>query len=144
MKWLFAIVSAVVVCAGCNREPAAPAAQDAPAAQRAPAGTASTQGDVRIALSGVNSLRAGLNPVEATVTTSGGMPITDAEVEVELVMPPSGSMAEMRNRQPLQHESGGRYRGDLNVMMTGGWNATVTVKRGGTELGRQTVALVAQ
>jgi len=75
-----------------------------------------------------------------------GQPVTDADVAVELVMAamPAMNMPEMKSRTPLKHEGGGRYRGTGNVMMAGSWEATVSVTRGGQELGTHKVTLVAQ
>jgi len=76
----------------------------------------------------------------------GGQPVTDADVTVELFMPamPSMNMAEMRNTIALTHEGGGRYRGTGNVMMAGSWDATVSVRRGGQELGARKIPITAE
>jgi hypothetical protein len=76
----------------------------------------------------------------------GGQPVTDADVSVELFMPamPSMNMPEMRNSVALKHEGGGRYRGTGNVMMAGSWDATVSVTRGGQDLGTHKVPIVAK
>ena len=76
----------------------------------------------------------------------GGQPVTDADVSVELFMAamPSMKMPEMKNSIPLKHEGNGRYRGTGNVMMAGSWDATVSVKRGGQELGSRKVPIVAK
>ncbi len=87
----------------------------------------------------------GENAFEVTVM-SGGQPVTDADVSVELVMPamPSMNMPEMRNSAPLKHEGGGRYRGTGNVMMAGNWDATVSVKRGGQEIASRKLSMTAK
>ena len=87
----------------------------------------------------------GENGFEAMVM-SGGQPVTDADVSVEFVMPamPAMNMAEMRKSTSLTHEGGGRYRGAGNVMMAGNWNVTVSVKRGGQEIGRHTLSVTAK
>ena len=76
----------------------------------------------------------------------GGQPVTDADVSVELFMAamPSMKMPEMKNSVPLKHEGNGRYRGAGNVAMAGSWDATVSVKRGGQEIGNRKVAIVAK
>jgi len=81
-----------------------------------------------------------------TMVMSGGQPVTDAEVAVELYMPamPSMNMAEMRSSIPLKHEGGGRYRGAGKVMMSGAWDATVSVKRGGQEIGNRKFSVTAK
>jgi hypothetical protein len=87
----------------------------------------------------------GENMFEAMVM-SGGQPVTDADVSVEFFMAamPAMNMAEMRNTVPLKHEGAGRYRGTGNVMMAGAWDATVSVKRNGQEIGTRKVSVVAK
>ena len=82
----------------------------------------------------------------SVMVMSGGQPVTDADVSVELFMAamPAMKMPEMRNTVPLKHEGGGRYSGSGNVMMAGSWDATVTVKRGEQVLAAQKVPVVAQ
>ena len=77
---------------------------------------------------------------------TGGQPVTDADVSVELFTAamPSMNMPEMRNTVALKHEGGGRYRGTGNVMMAGSWDATVSVKRDGQEVGARKVPIVAK
>lgn len=76
----------------------------------------------------------------------GGQPVTDADVSVELFMAamPAMNMPEMRNSVALTHDGGGRYRGTGNVMMAGSWDATVSVKRNGQDVGARKVPLVAK
>jgi hypothetical protein len=87
----------------------------------------------------------GENTFEAMVM-SGGQPVTDADVSVEFFMAamPAMNLAEMRNTVPLKHEGAGRYRGTGNVMMAGAWDATVSVKRNGQEIGTRKVSVVAK
>lgn len=87
----------------------------------------------------------GATTFEAMVM-QGGQPVTDADVSVELFMAamPSMNMAEMKNSIALKHEGNGRYRGAGNVMMAGKWDATVSVKRAGRELGTHKLAVVAK
>ena len=112
----------------------------APAAQTPPAGnvdvTLTTQPDPP---------KMGETTFEAMVMM-GGQPITDADVSVELFMPamPEMKMAEMRNSVALKHEGGGRYRGTGNVMMAGNWDATVSVKRNGQEVGGRKIPITAK
>ena len=53
-------------------------------------------------------------------------------------------MAEMRNEVKLKPSGAGMYMGSGNVMMAGTWNVTVSVKQGGKEVGRKTLALTAK
>ena len=89
--------------------------------------------------------RMGETTFEAMVMM-GGQPVTDADVSVELFMPamPEMKMAEMRNSVALKHEGGGRYRGTGNVMMAGNWDATVSVKRNGQEVGGRKIPITAK
>jgi hypothetical protein len=114
----------------------------------APAAPAATpaSGNVEVTLTTQpDPPKMGETTFEAMVT-QGGQPVTDADVSVELFMAamPSMNMAEMKNSVPLTHEGNGRYSGAGNVMMAGSWDATVSVKRGGQEIGNRKVALVAK
>ncbi len=77
---------------------------------------------------------------------AGGQPVIDADVSVELFMPamPSMNMAEMRNSIALKHEGGGRDRGAGNVMMAGNWDAPVSGKRNGKEVGTHKTPITAK
>jgi hypothetical protein len=87
----------------------------------------------------------GENTFEVMVM-SGGQPVTDADVAVELFMPamPEMKMAEMRSSVPLKHEGDGQYRGTGNVMMSGNWDATVSVRRAGQEIGSRKFPVTAK
>ena len=89
--------------------------------------------------------RTGENTFDVMVM-SGNQPVTDADVSVEFFMPamPAMKMPEMRNSILLKHEGGGRYRGAGNVMMAGTWDATVSVKRSGQEIGSRTLQVTAK
>ncbi|MGH9199769.1 MAG: FixH family protein [Vicinamibacterales bacterium] len=88
----------------------------------------------------------GENTFEVMVMGAGAQPITDADVSVAFYMAamPSMNMPEMRNNVPLKHEGNGRYRGTGNVTMAGTWEATVTVMRGGQEVGSKKVTVTAK
>ena len=145
MKGLLAVMVLVgVTRAACGGSQETPAKESmpmpAPAAQVPPAGNAeitlTTQPDPP---------KMGETTFEAMVMM-GGQPVTDADVSVELFMPamPSMNMAEMRTNFPLKHEGGGRYRGPGKVMMAGNWDATVSVKQDGKEIGTRKVPVVAK
>jgi hypothetical protein len=89
--------------------------------------------------------KSGENTFEAMVM-AGGQPVTDVDVSLEFFMPamPSMKMPEMRNSVPLKHEGGGRYRGAGNVMMAGSWDVTVSVKRGGQDIGSRKLQVTAR
>ena len=131
----------MAACGGGTPEPETESMpMPAPAAQVPPAGNAeitlTTQPDPP---------KMGETTFEAMVMM-GGQPVTDADVSVELFMAamPSMNMAEMKSSIPLKHEGNGRYSGAGNVMMAGSWDATVSVKRGGEEIGNRKVAIVAK
>jgi hypothetical protein len=53
-------------------------------------------------------------------------------------------MAEMKNEVKLKATHPGTYTGSGNVMMTGNWNVTVSVKKNGKEVGQKKLALTAK
>ena len=140
-----AIVVAVLA-AGCGGgEQNSTTATTPPGAEAPATSSPAPTGNVDITLTTTpDPPKMGETTFEAMVMT-GGQPVTDADVSVELFMPamPAMKMPEMRNSVALKHEGGGRYRGTGNVAMTGSWDATVSVKRGGQEVGTHKVPLVA-
>ena len=87
----------------------------------------------------------GDNKVEAIVKQNG-RPVTDATVEATFRMPamPTMSMPEMHSTTPLTHESDGRYVGTGRLEMTGTWNVSVTVTRGGAQMASSRFTVVAK
>jgi len=83
---------------------------------------------------------------EVEVKDPSGKPVTDAEVAVQFFMPamPTMNMPAMRNETKLPHAGGGIYRGPGHVMMAGRWDVTVSVSKGGQQLGRKQLAMVAR
>ena len=114
-------------------------------AARAPAAAPAT-GNVEVTLTTQPDPPSTGEATFEAVVMQDGQPVTDADVSVELFMAamPSMKMPEMKNSIALEHEGEGRYRGTGNVMMAGSWDATVSVKRGGQEIGNRTVAIVAK
>lgn len=90
--------------------------------------------------------KTGESVFEVVVKDASGQPVTDADVSVQLFMPamPTMNMPAMRNETKLPHIGGGVYRGPGQVMMAGRWDATVTVAKGGQQLGRKQLAVVAR
>jgi RND family efflux transporter MFP subunit len=90
--------------------------------------------------------KTGDNQFEVVVKDASGKSIDDAEVSVQLLMPamPTMNMPAMRNDVTLTPAGGGVYRGSGEIMMTGRWDATVTVTRGGQRLASTQVAVVAR
>lgn len=118
-----------------------------PAQAPAPAAATQTTADgVEVTLTNEpNPPRVGENTFAVTVRQNGA-PVTDADVAVEFFMEamPSMNMAEMRNTIPLTHDGAGQYRGMGNVMMSGGWDVTVRVARGGQEIAAPKFPVTAQ
>jgi membrane fusion protein, copper/silver efflux system len=83
---------------------------------------------------------------EVAVKDMNGRPVADADVSVQLFMPamPTMNMPAMRNETKLPHVGGGVYRGPGQVMMAGRWDVTVTVAKGGQQLGRKQLAVAAR
>ncbi len=71
-----------------------------------------------------------------TVTGPDGKPVTDAQVQMTLVMPamPSMGMGEMRSAIDFMW-NGSEYVGKGTVAMAGPWNVTVEARRNGQLLG---------
>ena len=139
-----AVLSSVLTMA-CGRSEESTTATP-PAAQAPAASTDKPAGNVEVTLTTQpDPPKMGETTFEAMVML-GGQPVTDADVSVELFMAamPEMKMAEMRNTVALKHEGGGRYRGTGNVMMAGNWDATVSVKRDGQEVGARKVPIVAK
>lgn len=131
-------------CGGAEQEPATESG--APPSYGAPSAAVPPTGNVEVTLTTQpDPPRMGETTFEAMVMM-GGQPVTDADVSVELFMPamPDMKMPEMRHSFPLEHAGGGRYRGPGNVMMAGNWDATVSVKRDGQEVGARRVPITAK
>lgn len=90
--------------------------------------------------------KAGEGVFEVRVNGAGGKPVTDAEVSVLFFMPamPTMNMPAMRNDTKLPHAGGGVYRGPGQVLMAGRWDVTVTVGRGGRQIGQKQFAITAR
>lgn len=121
---------------------------EAPASATAPAGKPPAEAaalDITFRLQ-PDPPKTGENTFEVAVKDAAGAPVTDADVSVQLFMPamPTMNMPAMRNDTKLPHVGGGVYRGPGQVMMTGRWDATVSVSKGGQPLGRKQLAVVAR
>ena len=91
-------------------------------------------------------VKMGANDFEVMVKGADGKPVSEADVSVLFVMPamPAMKMAEMRNDVKLKPSGSGMYMGSGNVMMAGKWNVTVSVKKGGKDVGQTKLALTAK
>lgn len=131
-----ASVVAVIAISGITAMAAAAQARSQPRAAK--------KSNVTIVLAQPAQPKSGENQFEVTVKGEDGKPIENADVSVLLVMPPMGEMGEMRNEVKLKSAGAGKYTGSGNVMMAGKWNATVTVKQNGKQLGQKKVVLTAK
>ncbi len=139
-----AIILAVTV-ASCTREGTP---ESTPATQTSGLSTASAPNEQGVAVRFViqpDPPVSGDNQVEVVVTENGA-PVTDATVEAVFSMPamPAMNMPAMRSAVPLTHNGEGRYRGTGQLSMAGTWNVTVTASRGGQEIGRTNLSVIAK
>jgi len=90
--------------------------------------------------------KTGDNQMEVMVKDASGKPVDGADVSVQFYMPamPTMNMPAMKSEAKLAGVGGGMYRGPGQVMMTGQWQATVTVMRGGQRLGSKQMPVVAR
>jgi Cu(I)/Ag(I) efflux system membrane fusion protein len=112
-----------------------------------PAGTAPAAAGTEITFRTVpDPPKTGDNQLEATVKDASGKPIDAADVTVQFFMPamPTMNMPAMRSEAKLAPAGGGVYRGVGQVMMAGRWNASVSVKQGGREIGQKKVIVSAK
>lgn len=111
------------------------------------ASATSTQTAIEITFSSQpNPPRTGENTFEVVVKDAKGKAITDAAVAVSFYMAAMSSMnmPEMRSSAALKHAGDGRYRGTGNVAMAGRWDVTVSVSKGGKEIGTRKLTVTAQ
>ena len=101
--------------------------------------------DIMLMQPSATAVKSGDNQFEVMVNGADGKPISDADVSVVFVMPamPAMKMAEMRNEVKLTSAGGGTYTGTGQVTMAGKWTVTVSVKRGGKEIGRKKLTVTA-
>ncbi len=138
-----AVIAVIGMSAACGNSSEQPAPENAPATSTS-AGAAQTGVDITLRTN-PDPVRTGDNTFEVMVMQDG-QPVTDATVSTEFYMPamPSMNMPEMRTKTDLTHAGNGMYRGNGQVTMAGDWDVTVTVMRGGQEIGRRTVKLTAK
>ena len=110
--------------------------------ERAKAPAAQTA--LKIELMEPKAAKVGQNTVRLTIKDAQGNPITDAEVEVTLFMPPMGSMAPMIAKATLKSAGAGEYTGTIDIPMAWSWQTTVTVKKEGKSLGSMQTTITAR
>jgi RND family efflux transporter MFP subunit len=88
----------------------------------------------------------GENQLEVVVRSSGGTPVTDAQVTVVFFMAamPSMNMPAMRSETTLAHAGNGVYRGTGQIPMAGRWDVTIYVVRDGQHVASQQLSVVAR
>ena len=104
------------------------------------ASAASDRYDVTLDTGGTAKVTAA--PLDVTVSEDG-KPVTDAEVAVEMRMPATPQMGEMRTGVELKASGDGHYRGQVDLGMSGNWTAIVRVKRGGQVIATRTEPVTA-
>jgi hypothetical protein len=116
-----------------------------PAVARAQASGQKPAVDIML-MSKPNPPKTGANTFEVMVKGPDGKPIVDADVSVTFFMAamPAMKMPAMQNTVALKHVKDGTYSGTGNVMMAGKWDATVTVKRAGKEIGSKKFPITAK
>ncbi|MGE3841066.1 MAG: FixH family protein [Vicinamibacterales bacterium] len=138
-----AAIAAVMISAGCGN------GSEQPATERASPVAGATQAGAQLLeitlTTDPDPVTTGNNTFQVMVMQDG-KPVTDAAVSTEFVMAamPSMNMPEMRTKTDLTHASDGTYRGKGQVTMAGKWDVTVTVMRGGQEMGSKTMTLTAK
>lgn len=88
----------------------------------------------------------GENQLEVRVRDASGQPVDGADVRVQFFMPamPAMSMPAMQSEAALTPAGGGTYRGAGQILMSGTWDVTIVVSRGGARLGSTRLPVVAQ
>lgn len=130
------IALALAAGSGCRRAEPEPARQVPPAPL-----AAGNQFAITLDTGGPLKMKAA--PLDVIVRENG-LPADSVDVSVELRMPPAGAMGEMRTGAFLKPAGNGHYRGEVDMMMAGQWNAIVRVKRHGEVVATHTQAVTAE
>ena len=73
----------------------------------------------------------GHNGIDITVTDKALKPVTDAQVEVEYLMPSLPGRPPMMDYSTTAKLTGNKYHGSLNLTMAGEWKVVVKIVRAG-------------
>ena len=73
----------------------------------------------------------GHNGIDITVSDKASRPVTDAEVEIEYLMPSLPGRPPMMDYNTKAKLTGNKYHGSVNLSMAGKWTVVVKVIRGG-------------
>jgi hypothetical protein len=114
--WLILAVVVSGIVAGCN-----------PATGEEKTIKSTKSGDITVTLSSAGGeLKRGDNDLFISFTDSAGSPIDVGAASLNFHMASMGSMAEMNNGAQLTTtETPGKYRGRVNIEMSGSWEAQV-------------------
>ena len=138
---LIAIAAVGVACsAGCHKKEPGQTPGETPAAQSA---TPAAESALDIALDTSGPMKLGASHLDVTVRDKGA-PVTDVAVSVELRMPPTAAMGEMRTGAVLEPAGDGHYRGEVDMTMAGQWTAIVRVRRGEEVVATRSVPVTVQ
>jgi hypothetical protein len=92
--------------------------------------------DIKLTKPAPAALTKGANELEILVKAPSGKPVENADVSIELVMPRTATMAEMRKEFKLRAAGQGIYTGTGDITMAGKWKAIITVNQEGKQLAR--------
>lgn len=73
----------------------------------------------------------GHNSIDIIVTDEASRPVTDAQVEIEYLMPSLGGRPPMMDYSTTAELTGNKYHGTLNLTMAGEWRVLVKIVRAG-------------
>jgi membrane fusion protein, copper/silver efflux system len=88
--------------------------------------------------------KVGHNRVLLAVRDAFGNLVSDAEVEISLVMPQMGSMAPMSTKAKLHPTKPGEYQGEIEIPLAWTWQTTISVKMGDKAMGSVHTTLTAR
>ena len=71
----------------------------------------------------------GMNEMEISVVDQASRPVTDAEVQVEYLMPSLGGKTPMMDHKTTARPMGNKYRAALDFTMAGEWNVVVSITK---------------
>jgi Cu(I)/Ag(I) efflux system membrane fusion protein/cobalt-zinc-cadmium efflux system membrane fusion protein len=88
----------------------------------------------------------GINTFRVKLASSGGSPVTGAQVTVTFFMPamPAMGMAAMRDVFTLGDKGGGLYEGPGNIKMFGTWQVTVLATKNGQAIAEKHLSVMAE
>ena len=139
---IWALAAALAIASGCDDEPRSRPRSEPPSQVDAlSAGVVVTAGTLTIETAiEPDPPREKGNTLHLRVAGKGGAPVEGAEVKVQYVMPPMGSMAEMRGSADVADKGGGRYDARFDVQAPGSWSLEVEVAATFPKAGKLTYA----